>query len=111
MKDKIKPLKIRELNDTFRRTFAGGRVVVTQGIGSLSGELNEKVLAAVRNFNNFHKANDPHHEHDFGSFNVAGKLFCWKIDYYDLAMSQHSVDPANAEATIRVLTIMCADEY
>ena len=34
----------------------------------------------------------------------------FKIDYYDLAMSQHSVEAAKPEATIRVLTIMRADE-
>ena len=38
-------------------------------------------------------------------------MYYWKIDYYDLAMSQHSLDATNPEATIRVLTIMCADEY
>ena len=111
MKDKIKAQKIRELNDAFRKTFEGGRVVTTQGVDALGGEAKAKVIAAVQGFTNFNKANDPHHEHDFGSFTVDGGFYCWKIDYYDLAMSQHSLDATNPEATIRVLTIMCADEY
>ena len=111
MKDKVKATKIRELNDAFRRKFAGGRVVVTHGVDILSGEVKAKVIAAVQNFTNFHKANDPHHEHDFGSFAVDAVFYCWKIDYYDLAMSQHSLDATNPDATIRVLTIMCANEY
>ena len=55
--------------------------------------------------------NDPYGEHDFGSIKLEGTTFFWKIDYFDLAMSQHSVDPANNDATVRVLTVMCADEY
>ena len=111
MKDKIKAQEIRELNDTFRQTFKGGRVVTTLVVDALGGEAKAKVIAAVQGFTNFHKANDPHHEHDFGSFTVDGGFYCWKIDYYDLAMSQHSLDATNPDATIRVLTIMCADEY
>ena len=111
MKDKIKAQKIRELNDAFRKTFEGGRVVTTLGVDALDGEAKDKVIAAVQGFTKFHKANDPHDEHDFGSLTVDHGFYCWKIDYYDLAMSQHSLDPANAEATIRVLTIMCVDEY
>ncbi len=111
MKDKTKTAKIKELNDAFRRTFKGGRVVMTQGVDALGGEVKSKIVAAVQTFNNFHQANDPHHEHDFGSLAIEGGRYFWKIDYYDLAMSQHSVDPTNAEATIRVLTIMCASEF
>ena len=111
MKDKIKAQKIKELNDTFRKTFEGGRVVTTQGVDALGREAKAKVIASVQGFTKFHKANDPHHEHDFGSFTVDDGFYCWKIDYYDLAMSQHTLDATNPDATIRVLTIMCADEY
>ena len=111
MKDKVSATKIRELNDAFRQTFKGGRVLVTQGVEALGGEVKAKVIAEVQSFAKFHKGNDPHHEHDFGSFTIDGQRYCWKIDYYDHAMSEHSVDPTKAEATIRVLTIMRADEY
>lgn len=62
-------------------------------------------------FSKFEKDNDPYGEHDFGSVKLDEATFFWKIDYYDWAMSQGAFDPANAEATIRVLTIMFADEY
>ena len=111
MKDKVYAAKVRELNDALRQTFKRGRVMMTQGVNALDDELKAKVIAAVQGFGKFHKANDPHHEHDFGSLTVDHAMYYWKIDYYDLAMSQHSLDPTNDEATIRVLTIMCADEY
>lgn len=69
------------------------------------------MIAAVRNFDRFDKGNDAHGEHDFGAIQTGSGKFFFKIDYYNLAMNQHSVDPANQEATIRVLTIMPADEY
>ncbi len=103
--------RIRELNDAFRQTFIGGRVMLTRGVNDLEAEAKTKLLADVRNFNRFEKLNDPHGERDFGSIENGGNKFFWKIDYFDLAMNQGSVDPANADATLRVLTIMRADEY
>jgi Protein of unknown function (DUF3768) len=102
---------IRQLNDAFRQTFNGGRVMLTRGVNDLEAAAKTKLLADVRNFNRFDKSNDPHGEHDFGSIENGGNKFFWKIDYFDLAMNQGSVDPANADATLRVLTIMRADEY
>ncbi len=95
----------------FRRTFTGGRVMMTSGVNNLESEAKARLLTAVRTFDRFDKDNDPHGEHDFGSTDIDGTKFFWKIDYYDLAMSRGSVDPANAAATMRVLTIMRADEY
>ena len=103
--------RIRELNDTFRMTFTGGRVMMTREVNELEAETKAKLVAAVRSFDRFDKGNDPHGEHDFGSVEIDGEKFFFKIDYYDLAMNQHSVDATNPEATMRVLTIMRADEY
>lgn len=55
--------------------------------------------------------NDPHKEHDFGSFEIAGRKFFFKLDYYDSAMEFGSEDPADPSKTTRVLTIMLASEY
>lgn len=62
-------------------------------------------------FNSFTADNAPHGEHDFGSFEVNGNRFFWKIDYYDNAMEHGSDDPADIFVTTRVLTLMLADEY
>ncbi|HEY5138130.1 MAG TPA: DUF3768 domain-containing protein, partial [Methylococcales bacterium] len=64
-----------------------------------------------RNFEDFNQGNDPHGEHDFGSFVESGVKYFWKIDYYDLARDYHSPNPADPAVTRRILTLMCADEY
>jgi hypothetical protein len=102
---------IKVLNDTFRQTFVGGRVMLTLGVRALEAQSQMGLLAKVKSFADFGTGNDPHGEHDFGAINHHGTKFFWKLDLYDLAMNQGSVDPANAEATLRVLTIMRADEY
>lgn len=103
--------RIRELNDNFRTTFTGGRVMMTSAVKEFADDARNRLIEAVRGFTTFSQCNDPHGEHDFGAVEIEGTKFFWKIDYYDLAMGQHSVDPANPDATIRVLTLMRADEY
>ena len=103
--------RIRELNDSFRQTFTGGRVVVTDGVDALSAKAKAEVLQNVRSFNRFDRDNDPHGEHDFGNFEIAGERFFFKIDYYDLEMEGGSEDPADPAKTTRVLTVMKAEEY
>src|ERR1700694_5388575 len=103
--------RIRVLNDNLRSTFVGGQVVMTQGVDALPIDTKARVLSAVRSFINFTKDNDPHHEHDFGSFDVAGVTYFFKLDYYAPDMEGGSEDPADPQKTTRVLTIMRADEY
>jgi hypothetical protein len=103
--------RVRVLNDNFRSTFIGGQVVMTQGVSDLPIGTKARVLLAVQSFGELSADNDPHREHDFGSFEVEGEKYFWKIDYYTLAMDGSSEDPADPEKTMRVLTIMCADEY
>ncbi len=111
MKTKRNTDKIRTLNDSFRQTFIGGRVMKTEGVAALDDEVQHKLIAEVKAFSKFEKGNDPYGEHDFGTIKLEGTTYFWKIDYYDMAMSRGSVDPADEEATMRVLTMMCADEY
>ena len=101
--------KVRELNDTARQTFTGCRLMITRGVRAL--ECVDAVLVAVRNYNEFNNDNDPYGEHDFGSFAVAGERLFWKFDYYDTDMQMASLDPTDDTITVRVLTIMLAEEY
>ncbi len=57
---------IRELNDAFRQSFAGGAVLMTAGIINLGRVAQSAILEKVRAFTQFDTGNDPYHEHDFG---------------------------------------------
>ena len=105
--------RIRELNDTLRKTLDLdlGRVLITSGVSELGREKQHQILEAVQNFSSFDSDNDPHGEHDFGSFELAGQKLFWKIDYYDRKAEFGSPDPADPAVTTRVLTIMLAAEY
>ena len=102
---------IRALNDAFRRSFTGGRVMLTSGVDALDDNAKANVLQAVRTFDAFDRSNDPHREHDFGSFEVGGETFFFKIDYYTPDLQGGSEDPSDPTKTSRVLTIMLAWEY
>ena len=103
--------RIRELNDAFRTTFRGGRIMMTPGVDETPACVKAEVLTRVATFKDFTEDNDPHGEHDFGSFEVVGRKFFWKIDYYDRELKHESEDPANPEKTVRVLTVMLASEW
>ena len=105
--------RIRELNDAFRKAFDPtiGRVMLTAGVNSLDSDVRAMVIRKVATFDAFSADNDPHGEHDFGNFELAGRRFFFKIDYYDPSLSFGSEDPADPAQTTRVLTIMLAEEY
>jgi len=102
---------IRKLNDQFRCSFTGGRVVTTAGINNLPSESQSMLIRKVQQFDEFNPDNDPHGEHDFGRIDLLEKGFFWKIDYYDTELKYGSENPADPAATTRVLTIMRAEEY
>jgi hypothetical protein len=106
-----KSIRIRELNDLLRRTFTGGKVVMTDGVAALSEGNLALLLEKVRSFDKFTNDNDPYGEHDFGSVELEGVTYFFKHDYYAPDMDGGSEDPADPTKTTRVLTIMRADEY
>ena len=83
----------------------------TPGVAALGEADRIALLLAVRRFDRFDADNDPHEEHDFGSLEIGGCRCFWKIDTYDTALVGHSPNPADPSVTVRVLTIMRADEY
>lgn len=103
--------KIRLLNDQLRKTFTGGRVLLTIGVRALSDGDCAELLNKVKTFDNFNLDNDPNQEHDFGAIDFKGTTYFWKIDYYDHDYLYLSPDPADENITNRVLTIMRGDEY
>jgi hypothetical protein len=105
--------QIRTLNDELRRTLSRNAELafVTAGIAALGDEAVKRIVKTVAIFDDFCHANDPHQEHDFGSFDADGKMIFFKIDYYDRSLTYHSPDPADPTVTRRVITIMLAEEY
>ena len=116
--------KIAELNDRFRKSTLSldpvaislGKKLMTSGIQALGLAATVDIAERVAAFDSFTKDNDPHGEHDFGSFEHDGNRVFWKIDYYDRASfgTGHdlgSEDPSDPAKTLRVLTIMLASEY
>ena len=103
--------RIAELNDKFRTTLIGDKVILTSGIASLPTEQQQEIINKVKIFNTFTEDNDPYGEHDFGCFEYHGQQIFWKIDMYDLNYEYYSPNPELEEVTNRVLTVMFASEY
>jgi len=103
--------RIRELNDELRQHLLSGLAVMTPGVAALGQQAVERIIQTISVFDDFCHANDPHEEHDFGSFEAEGRTIFFKIDYYDKSLTYHSPDPSDPSVTERVITIMLADEY
>src|SRR6266404_53621 len=103
--------QIRALNDELRKNLSGGLAVITPGVAALGPEAVERIVKTIAVFDDFCHANDPHEEHDFGTFEVDGHRLFFKIDYFDSTLTCHSPDPSDAGVTERVITIMLAEEY
>ena len=103
--------QIRVLNDRLRQTLTTGLAVITTGVAALGPEAVDRIVKTISVYDDFCHANDPHEEHDFGSFETEGRTIFFKIDYYDKSMTYHSPDPSDPSVTERVITIMLADEY
>lgn len=102
---------IRQLNDSLRRTFHGGKVVLTPGVQQ--SPVRTEVLRAVMDQDPEERpGDDPSGRHQFGMVVVGGVRFFWKIDYYARISSMRmSLDLADPAVTARVLTILRADEW
>ena len=110
--DEARIARIRELNDAFRCSSVGnGKAFVSAGVNALPDILRNRVLLQAATFDDFSEDNDPYGEHDFGAFELCGRKFFWKIEYYDRDMEYGSEDPSDSAQTTRVLTIMLAEEY
>jgi hypothetical protein len=103
--------RIRALNDDLRQYLLGGVAVITPGVAALGQAAVERIVKTIAVYDDFCHANDPHEEHDFGSFQADGQTIFFKIDYYDKNLTYHSPDPSDPAVTERVITILLADEY
>lgn len=104
-------IRTRALNDAFRANMAQGVVVMTPQVQHLAEQTRHALVAAIGQFSDFPPGNDPYEEHDFGAVQIGNERYFWKIDYYDRDLRYASPDPGDPAVTIRVMTIMRADEY
>jgi len=103
--------KIKALNDAFRRSFAGGDVMMTLGFQELCPSIQLQAVRAIQSFSNFTDDNDPYGEYDFGEVIIQGVKVWFKIDYYDVDLEGGSPDPSDPSVTKRVMTIFLPEEY
>jgi hypothetical protein len=108
--------QIRALNDAMRKGERSdlGKLVITQGArhAVAAWPLGEVLLYEhVKQFDDFNEDNDPHQEHDFGTFEVAGETFYFKCDYFDLDYKYGSEHPEDPTRCKRVLCIGLLSDY
>lgn len=104
--------RIRHLNDELRTegSCRNGRMVAA---GRLAQEPEKigRIAAAVATHDDWNEGDDPYNEHDFGKLDVDGEAVIWKIDYYSLDEMHGSDYPEDPNVTIRILTLMFAEDY
>ncbi len=104
--------EIARLNDLCRTAMGiAGKLFQTEGVSALPEADQSAIREKVETFKDFSEDNDPHGERDFGAFEHNGQRIFWKIDYYARDLMHGSENPADPKQTVRVLTIMLADEY
>lgn len=97
--------EIRDRNDAIRKNWAfddRNKLMLTRAV--INSPHRQEIMLACQNYNDFNSDVDPHGEHDFGSFDVGGETWWFKIDYYDENLEFHGHDRIT-------LTIMHASEY
>lgn len=99
------------LNDKLRTQHIGGRIMMTHRISSLDKARIHSIIHAIASFTDFNSNNDPYGEHDCAILEVEGMSIIWKIDYYDETLNGHSPDASNPDVTVRIMTVMLAEEY
>jgi len=100
--------QICALNDRLRQNLTDGTALITAGVAALGAEAVARIVKTIAVYDDFCHANDPHEEHDFGSFEADGHAIFFKIDLYE----DPDVKDSDGEPLVnRVLTIMLADEY
>lgn len=107
--DKAK--QIAKLNDKFRQTGGGGKLVITIGIQQFDAFELFQLFEEVKEFSGFTEDNDPHGEHDFGSLTFAGNKIFWKIDTFADARMEYGAEDGTDPKAVRLMTIMLASEY
>lgn len=109
-------------NDAFRRLAClgiapdqpiPGRMIATQTLMAAGDGFVAEAVKATGEFDTFEPDNDPEGWHDFGSVTIRGEIVFWKIDLYEAGSDfRYGAEaPGNPATTMRVLTIMMAQDW
>ena len=102
---------IPRLNDALRKQGVGGTMMVTRGILAITGYNMPELTEALAAYDAFDADNEPHGERDLGDVTLWGQDMLWSISYYDNDLRYGSDDPADADVTKRVLSVMLTSEW
>jgi hypothetical protein len=105
---RAKVARIRELNDNFRNSFRGGKILLTQSVAELPDMVKAAALCKVATFKDFNEANG---ENDFLKFELCNRSFVFIISYYDLKMEHGSPDPSDPNVAVRIGTLMQSHDW
>lgn len=110
-RDPARAQRIVRLNDELRQECQGGFIIATRGVRDMPGFEAMQLVRLLADYDAFDEDNDPYGERDFGDLTLCGQSLLWKIDYYDSDMLYGSPDPSDTAVTLRVLTVMLAEEW
>lgn len=94
---------IRQLNNKFRSTFIGGKVIETISIRTLSSKPKLDIINRIKCYSDFSKS--PDDDYSYGSFIYDRYQIFFKIDYWDVSGRHFSDAPWDEMKTNRVMTI------
>ena len=104
-------LRIRELNDQFRRDLPHGSVIITRGVShQFSNDQLREITQVIQAFDAVGSESDPLDEHDAGAIEFEGVTLRWLIDACGEYMAFQSPDPTDESVTRRYLLIMLDGE-
>jgi hypothetical protein len=72
--------KTRTINARSRKNFIGCIVHLSRTVQELGEPKRRQLILAVQEFEQFEEGDDPYHEHDFGSIELFGEKWFFKMD-------------------------------
>ncbi|HEY5769193.1 MAG TPA: DUF3768 domain-containing protein [Terrimicrobium sp.] len=94
-----KTARIAALNDELRQHLIGGLAVMTTGVAALGPEAVQRIVQTIAVYDDFCHANDPHQEHDFGSFEAEPERFRY-LQALSIGMTLLCAPPAFSPQTV-----------
>jgi hypothetical protein len=102
--------QVRQFNDSFRAAITNDGIMLSEGVKELPIDVRAMAIRKVATFDAFSADNDPHGEHDFGGFDLAGKRFFWQLTRDNKLKPELRDDMGDATGTGQILAIRLSGE-